>query len=169
VWKKLFILVSVVSGVMCVVTVVLWARSFVTDEMWGYKTPGPKKFAAYMISYSRGLSIGATWTKDASIEIAVPPGLSWQRLSESTAGWSYQFHHDDTPSGVSWHLALPHCVFVAGFGLLPSARVVLALRRRRQQRAGLCRVCGYDLRATPERCPECGAEPRVSGARDRAR
>lgn len=34
----------------------------------------------------------------------------------------------------------------------------LADQRPRSRRA-VCRVCGYDLRATPERCPECGAEP----------
>jgi hypothetical protein len=39
---------------------------------------------------------------------------------------------------------------------LPAWQAVLLLRKRHRIRANLCRSCGYDLRASPERCPECG-------------
>ncbi len=35
--------------------------------------------------------------------------------------------------------------------------VICFRRRRRREKLGLCVKCGYDLRGSKERCPECGA------------
>src|SRR5262249_24150072 len=38
------------------------------------------------------------------------------------------------------------------FGVKAGKRLMV----RRKQGMNICAICGYDLRATPERCPECG-------------
>jgi hypothetical protein len=56
--------------------------------------------------------------------------------------------------------------------LVAAAPLLVALKRirhrRRLNRRGLCAVCGYDLRASPDRCPECGTVSSAHSTIERA-
>jgi lipopolysaccharide biosynthesis regulator YciM len=56
-------------------------------------------------------------------------------------------------------MALPLALPAAAAAVLPSVVVARLFARRLRANRGRCRACGYDLRATPEKCPECGATP----------
>jgi ribosomal protein L34E len=62
-------------------------------------------------------------------------------------------HFEYTPGDQTLHWWL----FALVFALLPAGRALRHWKRVTARKVGHCAVCGYDLRATPERCPECGA------------
>jgi len=53
-------------------------------------------------------------------------------------------------------IACPLWLMALVTAVLPAMWVVRRAVRRNSSRPGQCRTCGYDLRATPGRCPECG-------------
>jgi len=78
--------------------------------------------------------------------------LAWWRDGKK-GSWG-DFHN--------WSIAAPLWLVVLVSGVWPVLGLGFAIKRkrelRRRSRVGFCQKCGYDLRATPTRCPECGWE-----------
>jgi hypothetical protein len=85
---------------------------------------------------------------------AYPEPHTWQELA-----WP-RFERRPSDYGTpSWYLQVPSA-WTVGLNLIPLvlyvAHVIRAGRRHNRARQGQCARCGYDLRMTPDRCPECG-------------
>jgi hypothetical protein len=85
--------------------------------------------------------------------------VSVRDVSSHPGGWlGFDLGAGDGTGAIrdKW-FTVPHWFLLALAGVVPlrrTATFVMARRRRPQLR---CVTCGYDLRATPDRCPECGS------------
>jgi hypothetical protein len=66
----------------------------------------------------------------------------------------------NTPFVPDFVVGLPYWAMTLFLVIPPALQLVSAIVHRRavaRLKHGLCPSCGYDLRATPDRCPECGS------------
>ena len=89
--------------------------------------------------------------------------MGWQRESMDAIGRGNRLRIALSISNDGFRLELPYWIVLVTSAvpivLRGLRRMVVANRRWHLEdcaRRGVCAVCGYDLRATPERCPECG-------------
>ena len=87
-------------------------------------------------------------------------GFAFQLYSISPRGWVIPWRGGNYYLNKTFNVwvAAPWWFVMLATAVLP-ARASYKWRRGRRARRGACANCGYDLYATPERCPECGVVP----------
>jgi hypothetical protein len=91
------------------------------------------------------------------------PDFYWRHEERAWGGFefgafSFPLTPADSPSTTrAWKVVVPYWALAVPTAVMPARSVWRWWRRRRKTaQSGRCPACGYDLRATPERCPECG-------------
>jgi len=122
---------------------IVWGRSAVHVRHWHTPVPTARSSDPYV----RGLDPNSSGVRSYE-----SPGLFYAEGGGTyyISGTAYAYR------GFAVHYAP---LWWATFPALPLAAAAYARHRRRRRSPGVCAGCGYDLRATPERCPECGTVP----------
>jgi hypothetical protein len=92
-------------------------------------------------------------TQPTEVDLAMAETWTLSR-SDAPAAGTLGFRY--TAKSYATAVRIPDWCPVAVTALLPAVSLVTRRARRARRIAGRCLACGYDLRATPERCPECG-------------
>ena len=166
--RKLFSLCAAVSLLLCVAACVVWARSYAVKETVAW-TPWS------------GLLLEA-FSAPGRVYVRWNTGLQWppsgvrhfeRSVEETDLAFNWRGYTDWNALGIGYRHQAPsqglfatpseHREVTAPFShlallcaLAPAAKIGGWVFARRRNRLGRCSACGYDLRATPDRCPECG-------------
>jgi hypothetical protein len=149
--RTLLNLATAVSLIVLVATVVFWVRSYTNSpsmadsDIINLNSTDPRYWILFR---NGGMALCRQVGRDWSIELRKFDFLG------------IHFGGGRGKDRLLWNLVIPLWMVALGAAALPAYRGMLWRRERaerRRERSGCCPNCGYDLRASPERCPECGA------------
>jgi hypothetical protein len=173
---------TLLSLVLALLVAGLWVRSQWRHDVWVMNSAGVHRvfhsqsgrlsFSSVRADDTDGNSVIEDWKgKWNSLPVDDRPSLQngvapWQRVLG--LGWNRVSLSGTSATGMikttAWTWWVAYRLVAICFAMLPAIvlgkRLAVAWRSRVQlgrQRRGRCAMCGYDLHATPDRCPECGA------------
>jgi hypothetical protein len=181
--RRLLDILTALSLLLCLAVCVLWRHSYERNEwlshravIWGGThardvafNSGLGSFAVvvrhFPITHHPGPSTsgdGVGWHRfiDRPFNAALAEG-PWtpQRIVWARRGFYFRWDPINGVYGNGWStrkIVVPCWLVALLLSIPPAAQAWRFIVARRRRNTGLCPRCGYDLRATPDRCPECG-------------
>jgi hypothetical protein len=175
--RRLSNVLTLLSAVALLVVVALWVRSYLPDHFWcrwvdgrlmmvtARDGEGAKYLRATYFddvpdrsagprAFLRHLRAGAPPEVSFTFATPPPPPFVLHRVLGIEAGAVHYFGNEAPRYRV---VTIPAAYLAAPLSVLPALWLLRLVRRRRRGKAGRCAGCGYDLRASQGRCPECGS------------
>jgi hypothetical protein len=154
--RHLLICVAIFLLGLCAATLWLWVRSHRGPDYVEYGGNGKWLMKVISGHGTMDFLVIPRWPQEEEFRVGRYPDYVYYgtRYSKRVLGFGTD---EQWPEYGGRYVNVPHwfiAVISGGLSALLSRRW---WKRRFLAMAGRCGRCGYDLRATPDRCPECGA------------
>ena len=167
-------LLTILSLVVCLAACLLWVRSYLPEAIWVRPVQGrllvvgANGHAIRVIGGTFFASPGGAGAREFLRNLrTIGPPFDWTRQQGGPRmpptpptvvlgielAWAAV---EPTGQDKYYVVTLPLIYIIVATAVAPALWAVRRFRGGARGRIGHCPSCGYDIRATPDRCPECG-------------
>jgi hypothetical protein len=178
---RLMLLSTIAWMVVCILVLFMWRRSWYVSDRFGYRhiynAPVEwveRTFDLHSSDGTLAFVMGVEDQTDPKIlsyvsKMPLYTGFRWlsekpydlRMVSKNPPRWNkrgFSAFNDGTKINSSVAVMAPYWAILIAASIPMFLCGWISVRRWRRQKRGTCLRCGYDLRASPQRCPECGLE-----------